>query len=102
MNEQKYYVKSKFWNGGQNYFTLDKNIIKDSFWSRWINPKTFEAPQQQFTKQELAEIMGGVLYEQEVSGDILTPDHVFYGSGKEIVSEWINPLIELVPVEEEA
>ncbi len=91
MSNQKYYVKSKFWNGGQNYFALDKSIITDSFWSRWINPKTFEAPQQQFTKAELSEIMNGALYyvineEWECGGGFYDP------------REWINPLIELVAV----
>lgn len=95
MSNQKYYVKSKFWNGGQNYFTLDKSIITDSFWSRWINPKNFKAPQQQFTKAELSEIMDGAFYhlineEWECGGGFYEP------------REWINPLIKLVPVEEVA
>ena len=38
--------------------------------------------------------------EYAISKDCIPPDHVYYGSGEEIVSEWINPLIELVPVEE--
>ena len=53
-----------------------------------------------FTKSELAKIMDGALYTQTLSEDCIPFDHVYYGSGKEIVSEWINPLIELVPAEE--
>ena len=44
--------------------------------------------------------MDGALYTQTLFKDCIPPDHVYYGSGEEIVSEWINPLIELVPVEE--
>ena len=53
-----------------------------------------------FTKSDLSKIMDGALYTQTLYKDCMTPDHVYYGSGEEIVSEWINPLIELVPVEE--
>lgn len=101
MSEQKYYVKSKVWNGKENYFTLNKNLIKDPFWSRWINPKIFKVPQQQFTKSELAEIMDGALYR------VCNKDETFglspHACDIEDVdcTEWINPLIELVPVEEE-
>ena len=41
------------------------------------------------------------MIEQTLSKDCMTPDHVYYRSGEEIVSEWINPLIELVPVEDD-
>ena len=42
-----------------------------------------------FTKSELAEIMDGALYRQPFLGE----------TG--IQQEWINPLIELVPVEDD-
>ena len=53
-----------------------------------------------FTKSELAKIMDGALYTQTLYKDCIPPDHVYYGNGEEIVSEWINPLIELMPVED--
>ena len=44
-----------------------------------------------FTKSELSEIMDGALYK----GHEMNQDCVFLGC-----EEWVNPLIELVPVEE--
>ena len=53
-----------------------------------------------FTKSDLSKIMDGALY--HVSDDKC--DYCRYSSdtcGDEHCEEWINPLIELVPVEEE-
>ena len=103
MSEQKYYVKFKnevavkkendyygydFPNHGYVWLDIDCDFYP-------------EESRHPFTKSELAEIMDGALYTQTLSKDCMTPDHVYYGSGEEIVSEWTNPLIELIPVEEE-
>ena len=101
MSEQKYYVKLK-----PSISVIVEHDDQDNeieFGYGYLNglhefsPLT---PGNTFTKSELAEIMDGALYTQTLSKDCMIPDHVYYGSGEEIVSEWINPLIELVPVEE--
>lgn len=93
MSEQKYYVKlefsSTYLHVGSVFISWDKNKKSCGGYC-----------QTEFTKTELAEIMDGALYTQTLSKDCIPPDHVYYGSGEDIVSEWINPLIELVPVEE--
>ena len=87
MSEKKYYVRLK----------LDGQLLMSGgFYDEEFGCDEYN----EFTKKELAEIMDGALYTQTLSKDCMTPDHVYYGSGEEIVSEWINPLIELVPVEE--
>ena len=100
MSEQKYYVKLK-----PSISVIVEHDDQDNeieFGYGYLNglhefsPLT---PGNTFTKSELAEIMDGALYTQTLSKDCIPPDHVYYGSGEEIVSEWINPLIELVPVE---
>ena len=86
MSEQKYYVRLK----------LDGQLLMSGgFYDEEFGCDEYN----EFTKKELAEIMDGALYTQTLSKDCIPPDHVYYGSGEEIVSEWINPLIELVPVE---
>ena len=97
MSEQKYYVRLKRFvyikeKAGYIYHGV---IWLDNNWN-FVNGDS----RQSFTKSELAKIMDGALYTQTLSKDCTTPDHVYYGSGEEIVSEWINPLIELVPVED--
>ena len=91
MSEQKYYVKLKnevavekendyygfdFHSHGYVYLDMDCNFYP-------------EKTKHSFTKSELAEIMDGALYRQPFLGE----------TG--IQPEWINPIIELVPVEEE-
>ena len=100
MSEQKYYVKSipeiMYYS---SYDGFESAIYTDF----WLDKSGIFVPsidRDKITKSELAEIMNGALYTQTLSKDCMTPDHVYYGSGEEIVSEWINPLIELVPVEE--
>lgn len=88
MNETKYYVRLRPMD---TYLIRNYPSKKDV---RWV-----DEVKQAFTKSELSEFMDGALYKQTLSEDILTPDHVYYGSGKEIVEEWINPLIELIPSE---
>ena len=104
MSEQKYYVFQKSLDG--------KKIVSQLVRYRLMNEGAkfvsvsrnksgrYENSFSEFTKKELAEIMDGALYTQTLFKDCIPPDHVYYGSGEEIVSEWINPLIELVPVED--
>lgn len=84
MNEQKYYVKlefsSTYLHVGSVFISWDKNKKSCGGYC-----------QTEFTKSELAEIMDGALYK----GHEMNQDCVFLGC-----EEWINPLIELVPVEE--
>ena len=114
MSEQKYYVRLKspnhhlgiWWCGDRSEWqTYGRDPVYGEEFDYcgvgevigWKVSKYIPS----FTKTELAEIMDGALYTQTLSKDCMTPDHVYYGSGEEIVSEWINPLIELVPVEDD-
>lgn len=105
MSEQKYYVFQKSLDGKKivSQLVRYKLMSEDAKFVSVSRNKSgrYENRFSEFTKSELAEIMDGALYTQMLSKDCMTPDHVYYGSGEEIVSEWINPLIELVPVEEE-
>ena len=106
MSEQKYYVKLKSFTGQPKAIQLASFGFCGELVD-FVTPKVsrgnylLKKPCTQFTKSELAEIMDGALYTQTLSKDCMTPDHVYYGSGKEIVSEWINPLVELVLVEDD-
>ena len=96
MNEQKYYVLLKNLTGQPRPIQL----CRFGFCGELIDftkPKLargnyfLKGPNQRFTKSELAEIMDGAFYK----GHEMNQDCVFLGC-----EEWINPLIELVPVEE--
>ena len=105
MSEQKYYVFQKSLDGKKivSQLVRYKLMSEDAKFVSVSRNKSgrYENRFSEFTKSELAEIMDGALYTQTLFKDCIPPDHVYYGSGEEIVSEWINPLIELVPVEEE-
>lgn len=85
MSEQKYYVRLK----------LDGQLLNSGgFYDGELECDEYN----EFTKKELAEMMDGALY--HVSDDKC--DYCRYSSdtcGDEHCEEWINPLIELVPVE---
>lgn len=105
MSEQKYYVKLKspnnhlgiWWRGdrsewqpysrdpvyGEELDDLGERVVIGWKVSKYI---------PSFTKSELSEIMDGALYK----GHEMNQDCVFLGC-----EGWINPLIELVPVEDE-
>ena len=104
MSDQKYYVFQKSLDGKKIVSQLVRYKLtseEGKFVSVSRNKSgRYENRFSEFTKSELAEIMDGALYTQTISKDCMTPDRVYYGSGEEIVSEWINPLIELVPVED--
>ena len=100
----------------QKYYVFQKSLVSKKIVSQLVRYKLtseggkfvsvsrnksgrYENRFSEFTKIELAKIGNGALYTQTLSKDCIQPDQVYYGSGEEIVSEWINPLIELVPVE---
>lgn len=106
MSEQKYYVKLVqtglthsvsyqlyLWEYDEKYSYQSIEYDKKR------NPERLY--RYQFTKSELAEIMDGAFYKQTLAEDCIPVDHVYYGDGKDIVSEWINPLIELIEVDDE-
>lgn len=82
MSEQKYYVRLKL--DGQ---LLSSGGFYDEEWGY--------DEYNEFTKSELAEMMDGALY--KFCED---PDNCLIGR-MDCKGEWINPLVELVPVEEE-
>ena len=93
MSEQKYYVLLKNLTGQP----IPIQLCRFGFCGELIDfakPKLargnyfLKGPNQRFTKSELAEIMDGAFYQQPFLGE----------TG--IQPEWINPLIELVQVEE--
>ena len=103
MSEQKYYVKLKSFTGQTKAIQLASFGFCGELVD-FVTPKVsrgnylLKKPCTQFTKSELAEIMDGALY--HVSDDKC--DYCRYSSdtcGDERCEEWINPLIELVPVE---
>ena len=96
MSEQKYYVLLKNLTGQP----IPIQLCRFGFCGELIDfakPKLargnnlLKGQNQRFTKSELAEIMDGALYK----GHEMNQDCVFLGC-----EEWVNPLIELVPVEE--
>ena len=114
MSEQKYYVRLKssnhhlgiWWCGDRSEWqpygrdpVCEEELV--DFGEREVICRKVSKYIPSFTKTELAEIMDGSLYTQTLFKVCIPPDHVYYGSGEEIVREWINPLIELVPVEDD-
>ena len=104
MSEQKYYVFQKSLVGKKivSQLVRYKLMSVDAKFVSVSRNKSgrYENRFSEFTKIELAKIGNGALYTQTLPKDCIPPDHVYYGSGEEIVSEWTNPLIELVPVED--
>lgn len=93
MSEQKYYVLLNTFSGQLKRIQL----VRFGFANELIDfacPKLargnylLKGKQHQFTKSQLSKIMDGYLYREPFLGE----------AG--IQSEWINQLIELVPVED--
>ena len=107
MSEQKYYVKLipeiMYYS---SYDGFESAIYTDF----WLDKSGIFVPtidRDKITKTELAEIMGGALYKEmkdvvEYRTDTLIESNTGWSFTDEIIGdiEWINPLIELVPVEE--
>lgn len=90
MSEKKYYVKLKT----EVMYYSDYGLGSIQYLEPYLNDSGDFAPATDrfsFTKSEIAEIMDGALYK---------PLYVNKEYGV-IDEEWINPLIELVPVEDE-
>ena len=92
MSKKKYYVRlaEAFQPGGKYLVQLGFNG-SDYYFDRYKGSAAENYNQNSFTKSELDEIMGGALYK----GHEPNMDCVNLGC-----QEWINPLIELVPVED--
>ncbi len=101
MSEKKYFVKLRPEVVYFSSYGGFESTVYTIFWLDKLGIFVTTINRDEITKSELAKIMDGALYTQTLSKDCVTPEHVYYGSGEEIVSEWINPLIELVPVEVE-
>ena len=89
MSEQKYYVKLR---PEIMYYSSYDGFESTIYTDFWLDKSGIFVPtidRDKITKTELAEIMDGALYRKPFLGE----------TG--IQPEWINPLIELVPVEEE-
>ncbi|MFP7370938.1 hypothetical protein SFC12_02245 [Lactococcus lactis] len=88
MNDKKYYVKLKnTYKHDERLLSLNKVSGKIDFVD-WRNSGDW----WKGTKSELGKITGGAIYK----GCILPDGHEFSSNCK----PWINPLIELVPVED--
>lgn len=89
MSEQKYYVKLR-----QEVFIADRCGHGGTICHTWLSKDydfSEELFRQAFTKSELSKIMDGALYR----GHETNMYCALLGC-----EEWINPLIELVPVED--
>ena len=92
MSEQKYYVKLR---PEIMYYSSYDGFESTIYTDFWLDKSGIFVPpidRDKITKSELAEIMDGVFYK----GHEMNQDCVFLGC-----EEWINPLIELVPVEDD-
>ena len=92
MSEQKYYVKFK-----PNF------LVSDGF--KWLDRDYEFSPacwRHNYTKSELEKIFDGALYKRADYCEFmeLPPDWVMNDKTDKWLCEWINPLIELVPVED--
>ena len=89
MSEQKYYVKLR---PEIMYYSSYDGFESTIYTDFWLDKSGIFVPsidRDKITKSELAKIMGGALYRKPFLGE----------TG--IQPEWINPLIELVQIEEE-
>ena len=91
MNEKKYYVKLR----PEVMYYSDYGFGSVQYLESYLNDSGDFAPatdRATFTKSELGKIMDGAIHK----GCILPDGHEFSSDCK----PWINPLIELVPVED--
>ena len=87
MSEQKYFVKLIPEVVYYSSYDGFESMVYTNFWLDKLGIFVPSTDRDKITKSELAEIMGGALYRKPFLGE----------TG--IQPEWINPLIELVPVE---
>ena len=89
MSEQKYYVKLR---PEIMYYSSYDGFESTIYTDFWLDKSGIFVPpidRDKITKSELAEIMDGALYRKPFLGE----------TGMQ--PEWINPLIELVQIDEE-
>ena len=99
MSEQKYFVKLRPEIVYPSSYDGFESMVYTNFWLDKLGVFVSTINRDKITKSELAEIMDGAFY--HVSDDKC--DYCRYSSdtcGDEHCEELINPLIELVPVEE--
>lgn len=105
MSEQKYYVKSR---PEIMYYSSYDGFESTIYTDFWLDKSGIFVPsidRDKITKSELAKIMGGALYKRAPYGEIQETGsrtgwyHV--EDDDSFDDEWINPLIELVQIEEE-
>lgn len=97
MANQKYYVAMKC----DRAHRMSKEIDGIGYFFHHTNS---EIKSHSFTKSELAEIMNGALYKVKQKPRNITIDQLISDGWDRLIGntwEWINPLIELIPVEEE-
>ena len=105
MSEQKYYVFKKSVNCKKvvSQLVRFKFMGRDGKFMPLSNSKSgrYENSFSEFTKKELSEMMDGALYKRADYCEFmeLPPDWVMNDKNDRWLCEWINPLIELVPVE---
>lgn len=95
MSEQKYYVGLKS--------LIDENVITHFLWKDHRFYPGFEKSSYSFTKLELAEIKNGTFYKKADYCEFmeLPPDWEMNDKNNKWLCEWINPLIELIPINDE-
>lgn len=110
MGEQEYYVQinRNLWNnlnplqlGGVG---IDLCPSEQYFIAEYEPESSYaKVNKNSFTKSELAEIMDGALYKSADYCEFmeLPPDWVMNDKTDRWLCEWINPLIKLVPVEDD-
>ena len=116
MSEQKYYVKSR---PEIMYYSSHDGFESTIYTNFWLDKSGLFVPsidRDKITKSELAKIMDGVLYrtfahqfDPELAEELYKLGYRTTQTTEEWIEaryefdniwEWINPLIELVPVEE--
>ncbi len=100
MSEQKYYVKLS----PEVMYYSDYGLGSIQYLEPYLNDSGDFGPaidRTSFTKSELTEIMVGALYKKADYCKFmeLPPDWEMNDENDKWLCEWINPLIELVPVE---
>ena len=106
MSEQKYYVFQKSLDGKKivSQLVRCKLMSVDAKFVSVSRNKSgrYENRFSEFTKIELAKIGNSALYKRADYCEFmeLPPDWVMNDKADKWLCEWINPLIELVPVEE--
>lgn len=109
MDDKKYYVKLKpSISVIVEHDDQDNEIEFGYGYLNGLHEFSPWTPGNTFTKSELVEVMNGGLYKKEVKGlaeyeaDTLVDSKTGWSYTDEITTdiEWINPLIELVPVKE--